>query len=151
MKKIALLFLVFFSVSASAQLQEYSFEALDTLKNNKPIIVFLHTNWCKYCKAMQQTTFKNEKVVSELNEKFYFIPFNAESKETITFHGHKFNYKATGNKIGVHELAEILGTYNNKLEYPTTVVLNTKYEIILQYPAMLRPNSFLGMLNSVKQ
>ena len=34
------------------------------------LLVFLHTDWCSYCKTMQNSTFKNNKVQDLLKEKF---------------------------------------------------------------------------------
>ena len=71
--------------SGFAQLKAYSFEEAEqlSLENPKPIVVFVHTNWCKYCKMMENTTFKNKELINELNANFYFVLFDAESKTYI--------------------------------------------------------------------
>ncbi len=98
---------------------------------------------------MENTTFKNEKVVKTLNNDFYFITFNAEQKAPVNFQNHTFKYKHTGKNTGIHELAESLGTYQSKISYPTTVIMNKNKEIIFQYPYLLKPNEFLNMLNAI--
>ncbi|TGV00480.1 thioredoxin family protein [Flavivirga rizhaonensis] len=132
------------------QLKNYTFKELSLLKEERPIVIFLHTDWCKYCKVMENTTFKNEKIIEKLNERFYFISFNAEQKTSVTFKNHTFKYKSTGKKTGIHELAEALGTVESKISYPTTVVLNNKKEIVFQYPYLLKPKEFLKVLNKIE-
>jgi len=58
-----------------AQLHSFSFEQLDSLQEveERPIAVFIHTDWCKYCDAMLNTTFKSEAVQISLNKSFYYV------------------------------------------------------------------------------
>lgn len=120
----------------TAQLEKESFEQLDSLQKieTRPVVVFIHTDWCKFCKMMEQTTFQNDSVVNLLNEKFYFISLDAESKQDITFQGHTFKFKPSGHNTGTHELALELGSIKGKPSYPTLCFLNKKHEIIYQVP-----------------
>ncbi len=112
------------AVESQAQtLRWTSFEHLtDSLrKERRPMLVFIHTDWCTYCKMMEVRTFANPQVVTKLQESFYCVRLNAEESQPITFLQRTYKFKATGVKTGVHELAEVLGTENGKLRYPTTV------------------------------
>src|SRR5687767_8787784 len=93
---ISLAFL-FTTTALNAQLNVVQFGALDSLQriHKKPVVVFIHTDWCKYCGAMKNATLKKKDVIQLLNEKFYFVSFNAEQKEDIEFSGKKFIYKPT--------------------------------------------------------
>ena len=135
-----------------SQINYYSFEHLDSLEkgNSKPIIIFIHTEWCKYCQKMQNTTFKNDSVITLLNNKFYFVDFDAEEKRSVKFNGHTFNYKPTGSNTGIHELAEQLATVDQKISYPTLCFLNSKYEIIFQYNQYLNTHDLLNILHRLK-
>lgn len=119
-----------------AQIKTYQFEQIDSLQKNEKriILVFIHTDWCNYCQAMQNTTFKNDSIVRILNDKFYFIDLNAEDKRNIVFNKHTFKYKPTGTNTGANELADQLGTVENNLSYPTLCFLNAENEIIFQHP-----------------
>ena len=138
-KKIVI-FIMFFAIcncksqSIFAQLKTYQFAQIDSLQKNeqRPLFVFIHTTWCKYCNAMEQTTFKEKSIIDSLNKKYYCIFFDAETKEAIFFNNHLFKYKATGNNIGSHELAEQLAIINGKIGFPTICILNPKSEIIFQ-------------------
>lgn len=119
-----------------AQIKTYQFEQIDSLQKiqKRNILIFIHTDWCKYCKMMQNTTFKNDHIIKMLNEKYYFITLNAEEKRTIFFNNHTFSYKPTGTNTGSNEITVQLGTIENKLSFPTLCVLNANNEIIFQYP-----------------
>lgn len=150
MKKVIFITLIF-TQTIWAQLNTYTFQEVAAKTHKKNIVVFLNTNWCKYCKVMEHTTFKNKKVIEQLNKYFYFIPFNAETKTAVNYLNNTFTYKKTGKNTGVHELAQALGTYKGKLSYPTTVILNTKNEIIFQHPYVLNHKSLIKVLNQAKQ
>jgi hypothetical protein len=57
---------------------------------------------------------------------------NGEEKKDITFFGKTFKYKPTGTNTGRHELANKLATKEKKIAYPTSIILNTKFEIDVQ-------------------
>ncbi len=148
---MVVLTLVVLPISAFSQLQAYSFSEIDSLqlKEKKNIVVFIHTDWCKYCQAMKNTTFKNKEVIKLLNDNFLFTNLNAEEKQDITLNKYTFKYKPTGNNTGIHELAEQLGTINGKVSYPTLCVLNSKNEIVFQYGQFLSSSDLLNVLNKV--
>ena len=143
---ICLFFLLLVIPQGFAQLNKVQFEQIDSLQTveKRNVVVFIHTDWCKYCKVMRDKTFKNENVVKLANNKFYFIDFNAEEKRQITFNNNIFSFNPNGNNSGIHELAIELGTINNQINYPILCVLNEKNEIIFQY------NSFLNTKDLVK-
>lgn len=108
-----------------------SFEDLtDSLrKERKPVLVFIHTDWCTYCKMMELRTFSDATVASKLQEKFYCVRLNAEETQPITFLQRTYKFKPTGVKTGVHELAQVLGTEKGKLSYPTTVFFDQNLQL----------------------
>ncbi|OMQ12429.1 thioredoxin family protein [[Flexibacter] sp. ATCC 35103] len=154
MKKL-ILFIIFFSITSTGfcQLKGRSFEVVDSLQQiqKKKIIVFIHTDWCKFCQRMKQTTFKNQEIIEKLNSDFYFVDFNAEEKRDVRFNNQIFKYKPSGNNVGVHELALQLGTINNQIVYPVLCVLNEKREIILQYNNYLNPKDFKALLEKLSE
>lgn len=149
MKKLAFIALFFCFQFVFSQLKQTTFENVENQKNNKPTVVFIYADWCKYCHAMEAITFKNEEVIKILNHNFNFIKFNAEHKEEVNYLGNTFLFKPNGKKSGTHDLAMSLGKINGKLELPTTVVLNMKNEIIFQYASMLKPNELITILNTI--
>lgn len=154
MKNIVLLLLVLFCVipSGFAQLKTHTFQEVEQLsiENPKPIVVFIHTSWCKYCKIMENSTFKNKEVIAELNTNFYFVSFDAETKEPVTFNDHIFNFQPTGTKTGIHELATALATINGQVVYPTLTIFGTDASIVFQQHSVIRTNALLSILQKAK-
>lgn len=148
MKKIRFLFLclgtLFASETITAQLKIYNFEQTEKLQQieKRNIIVFIHTDWCKFCQMMKTKTFKNEKVIKQLNESFYYMELNAEEKRTIIFNKAVFKFTPSGNNVGLHQLVSALGTIDKQIAYPTLCVLNDNNEIIFQYSGFLNATDF---------
>lgn len=74
--KIILIFGSFlFPKLIHSQLKKYHFEEIENIQKNESrnLVIFIHTDWCQYCKTMQNTTFKNEKVMEFLNQNFYLV------------------------------------------------------------------------------
>ncbi len=140
LQTVILIAVIFLPLSGFAQLESYTFSEVDSLQKLSPknVVIFIHTDWCKYCLAMKNSTFKDEKIIALLNEDFWFAKLMAESKEDIVFNGYTFKYKPTGSNTGIHELAEQLGTVDGKVSYPTLCILNPDYEIIFQYNQFIK-------------
>ena len=147
MKKFLILLILLTANQSFAQLKTHTFEEAErlSLENPKPLVIFIHTSWCKYCKMMQNSTFKNEEVIKQLNENFYFISFDAEAKNDITFNHHIFKFKPKGNNSGVHELAESLSNQT----YPTVTILNPDYTILTQMETFTNARTLLQILEKI--
>jgi thioredoxin-related protein len=148
---LILLFLIMATSSSSAQLKTHSFEEVEQLskEKTKPIVVFIHTSWCKYCEMMEHSTFKNPSVIKELNDNFYFISFDAETKKDITFNNRTFRFKPTGTTTGIHELATALATIDNQVVYPTLTVLDPDYSILFQRQSYLKTKDLISILEKI--
>ncbi|WP_456461406.1 thioredoxin family protein [Reichenbachiella sp.] len=129
----------------------YTFDQLDSLQqiSKRKLVVFIHTDWCKYCEAMENTSFRNKEVARKLNDSFWFIKLNAESKEDIGFSGRVFRFKPSGVDTGTHELAKELGTQHGKLSYPSLCILNPNYQILFQYDQFLSADQLLEILEGI--
>ncbi|HEX8575446.1 MAG TPA: thioredoxin family protein [Flavobacterium sp.] len=148
MKKLLLFFLILFANQNFTQLNTYTFEEAEKLsvQNPKPFVVFIHTDWCKICKMMQNTTFKSKEVIKELNQDFYFISLNAEERKDISFNKNNFRFKPKGTNTGIHELAESLSNQS----YPTITILNSDYTILTQIGSFTNAETLLQVLKKAK-
>ncbi len=134
LKQIVLLFLFCFSCSIvnyaqttqKEQINWISFQAaLDLQKESKkPLMVFVYTDWCKFCKMMEADVFKNQKAVKYLNEHFLNVRLNAENKDSLVVSGQTYKYLP---EYRSHELA--LHLLNGKMSYPTTVFITADQQI----------------------
>lgn len=138
-------------LSSHAQIISNPIETIDSLmtRQSKPILVLLSTDWCQYCAMQQQQIHKNKNFIKHSNE-FYFVEFNAESKDKIQFQGKEYVYKPTGINIGTHELAFALNG-SNKTSYPTWVLLDQQYQPIFRHNGLLNPQQIDEFLYAMKK
>lgn len=147
-KKLLLLFFFLCTFSGWSQLKTYTFSEAEKLEQqqSKPIFVFVHTSWCKYCKMMENSTFKNPEVIQLLNNNFYFVSLDAENKTPILFKNQTFKFKPKGKNTGVHELAEELGTVDGSITYPTFSILDKNNSILLQISEFTDAKTMITLL-----
>ena len=138
---LTILLLVSIALSATAQINWLTPEELAVAQEKEPrkVLVDLYTDWCGWCKRMDQTTFADPTIISYVNENFYAVKFNGESPETISFNGKKYSFKKSG-KRGYHELAAELTRGN--LSYPTTVFLDAELHVLQAVPGYQRSEVF---------
>ncbi len=123
---LLLVTILFSSFSPSVQPVEaikwYSWEeAIELNKTTqKKIFIDVYTDWCGWCKRMDNGTFTDAQVIKYLNENFYPVKFDAEQKEEITYKGHTMKYVGQGRR-GYHELAYSL--LDGRMGYPAFVYL----------------------------
>ena len=151
---ISLLFLAS-NFSVFAQLKSYQFEDIEALQkqNEKPVFIFIYTNWCTYCAAMKVKVFNDLKVIELLNKNFYFIWLNAEEERKIIFNKQQFNFEPSGIKAGTNQLAAELATIDKELTFPSFCILNPANEIIYQkrdFTSAKELTIILAKISSVK-
>ena len=154
MKKWLHILLIFFWAipSGFAQLKTYTFEEAEQLskENPKPFVIYIHTSWCKYCKMMENLTFKNLEIISVLNTDFYFISLDAEIKKDIHFNNHTFQFIPKGQNTGIHELATALATINSQVVYPTVTILKSDFSLVFQKHSFLNAKELFIVLEKMK-
>ena len=146
--RILLFFLAFNLVflgtaQAQEQIQWMKFEEAiaANAKNPKMILVDVYTDWCSWCKKMDKNTYLNQAIIKQLNEDFYFIKLNAETKDSIFFDNKMFTYQA---QYKVNELA--LALLNGQMSYPSTVFLDEKFALLTVVPGYLTPKDLSPIL-----
>ena len=131
---------------AQEKIKWLTFEEAETLMKSDPRPVFIdaYTDWCSWCKRLDKDTFANPVIAKYMNENFYAIKFNAESKEPITFQGREFINDGKSGKT--HQLALALIVIDGKIGYPTTVFLNEKGQLLSPVSGYLGPKDFEPIL-----
>jgi thioredoxin-related protein len=86
-------------------------------KEPRKIFVDIYADWCGWCKVLDRDTFSDTAVAKILNERFYPVKLNSESKETHT---------VGGKKLSSPELAASLAMLNpgDGLELPTMLIIS---------------------------
>lgn len=124
-----------------------SFEEAVKLNETSPRKIFIDvfTDWCGWCKRMDQTTFMNKEVIEYMNENFYAVKFDAEQSDTIVFAGYTFvNQGGTNGRKGTHQLAAAL--LQGKMSYPSYVFMNEKNQLLTVAPGYMDDSRFLPIL-----
>lgn len=139
-------FNIFLSQKVSAQeVKWHTFtEAVDLNKKNpRKIFIDVYTDWCGWCKVMDKNTFHDSVIVKILNEKYYAVKFNAETKDTITFKGRAFVSTGQGNRPP-HQLAAAM--LQGKMSYPSVVFMNEENLFIAAVPGYKKPEDLEPLL-----
>jgi thioredoxin-related protein len=112
-------------------------------KNPKKIFVDVYTEWCGWCKKMDQTTFTDPSVVELMTKDFYAVKLDAEQLETI--HWRDMDFKWTpGGRGGTNKLAyELL---DGAMSFPSFVLLDSAYARIAISPGYKTGDAFLKEL-----
>jgi len=136
---VALFFV--FSVTAQTPVKWYTIEEAFTLTRKQPkkILIDVYTDWCSWCKVMDNKTFSNKVIADYMNSNFYPVKFNAEQKADVILDGKTFKFVASGQR-GYHELAAQL--LNGKLGYPSVVFLDEQTKMIQPVQGYIQAKEF---------
>ena len=121
---------VLISVSSFAQskVNWMSWNEAVTASTESPKMIFVdtYTDWCGWCKKMDASTFSDPVISKYMNENYYSVKMDAEMKDTIDFNGYQFVNPNPNGRRSTHQLAASL--LDNKLSYPSFVILTPKFE-----------------------
>jgi thioredoxin-related protein len=117
-------------------------------KNPKPILIDVYTDWCGWCKKMIASTYSDPQVANYINANFYPVAYNAETRDTITYQGIKY-YNKEKLPRGTHELSAKL--LNNKLSYPTTILMTGDFQNTTLVPGYLDAQTIAPILVYYKE
>ncbi|MBD1423288.1 thioredoxin family protein [Sphingobacterium chuzhouense] len=140
---------LFMSVICQAQIEPSVISKIDSLMamESKPVLILLSTDWCQYCRMQKNQIRKNEDFL-EKADLFYYVEFDAESDETISFQGKDYAFKPTGKNTGTHELARALNGPGT-LAFPTWVLLDRNYQVLFRHGGVLPPDQLGELLNAI--
>lgn len=119
--------------------QDFNAGVAKAEKENKNIIVDFYTDWCHWCKVMDEKTFKNEDVAKKLSERFVTIRLNAEDANSSV------NYKGeTYTNIELTRAFRVSG-------FPSLGFMDSKGELITLVPGFVPPETFIHVLGYIDQ
>lgn len=126
---LVLLFGLGISLNGQAQVNWLTWEEAQARNQKEPrkFIVDVYTKWCRWCKEMDKATFDQPQISSYINENYYPVKFDAETRDEIVFKDRVFKYIRSVN-TSYHELANEI-TFG-KFSYPTIVFLDEKLNVI---------------------
>jgi thioredoxin-related protein len=113
-------------------------EALKKQKNKKkPIFVDVYTDWCKYCKVMDTTTYRNKEIITYLNKNFYAAKMNPEKKGSLVYEGKRYS---------LHQFSIAAGVNG----FPALMFFDTGGKFIYTLPGYHPPDRIIKVLKYFK-
>ncbi len=147
MKILAFIFIMISGIYNSQEMKNYGFESLPE-KLEKPILIYMKTDWCSICKIQKYQMEKDLALKNLIDAKVYYITFNPEKfKESITFFGKNYNYISNGSS-GIHELAVELSS-NKKPIYPTWILINQDGKVLFRTEGLVDNQTLILLINTL--
>lgn len=128
----------------------HTFEEAVALNAKEPrnIMIDIYTDWCGWCKVMDRETFSQPAIAKILNEQYYAVKLNAETKDTITFQGTAFVNDGEGARPP-HQLA--VAMLKGKMSYPNIVFLNKENQMLGAVPGFRKEPEMNALLSYISQ
>lgn len=105
-------------------------------KTPRKIFIDVYTDWCGWCKKMDENTFSNPVITWYLTTKFHAVKFNAEGTKDITYKGKVYKNKGQGQR-NPHEFA--IAILQGRLSYPSIVFMDEDNNLITYLAGYLTP------------
>jgi thioredoxin-related protein len=149
MKKALLVLIIFvFAGTVSAQnlkknetsLKWNSFDTgLDLAKKSgKKVLVDVYTDWCTWCKKMEQTTYSDKKIQEYLKKNYILVRLNPETDGDVLYEGKKYTAQEFSQGMGVNG-------------YPATLFLKSSGEPITVLPGYSEAKMFIHVLSFIRE
>lgn len=135
---VVLIIVAAFGFRTDSQLVWYSFdEGMQKAKmENKQVLMDIYTDWCSWCKVMDEKTYTDPQVILILNSKFILIKLNPEKDGPVMFNGKSYNADHFAQGIGVNG-------------YPATAFFESTEKMITLIPGYLKADEFVPILEYI--
>ncbi len=137
---VAILTMFYFSnVSASDGIKWHSFDEglAKAQKEGKFLLVDFYTDWCKWCKVMDEKTYADPEVQKTMNKMFVAVRLNPEKPGEVHFMGQTYQNNQFAQAAGV-------------TGYPSTGLFTPQGEFITIITGYLDIPKFNGMVQYLK-
>ncbi len=126
---IVIFSIVFSSLSAQEIQWKKLSQAMDeNLEKQKLVFIDFYTDWCGWCKRMDQTTFKDKEVIDVMSKYFLNVKFNAEGSDTIVYNDIIYVNPQSNLKRFTHQFT--FGVLGERLGYPSFAFMDKNNQLI---------------------
>ncbi|HKL09144.1 MAG TPA: DUF255 domain-containing protein [Bacteroidales bacterium] len=134
------------SFAQKTEVKWYTFEEAIELnkQEQRKIFIDVYTDWCGWCKKMDANTFSHPTIAKLLNEQYYAVKFDAESRDTIVFGGQPFINEGNSSR-SPHQLA--IALLQGKMSYPSVAYMNENNQLLTAVPGYQPPERLEPVLN----
>lgn len=108
----------------------------------KKVFIDMYTSWCSWCKKMDAGTFKDSTVAAYMNNTFYAVKLDAETRDTLTYKGKQYHYLPDSK---CNELAILL--LNGQMSYPTSVYLDEHQNVLSPVSGFMAADQIIVILH----
>ncbi len=124
--------------SSGSDLNWHNFgDGMQKAKNeNKQVLIDVYTDWCSWCKVMDEKTYTDPRIVDILNSKFVLIRLNPEKDGPVTLNGKSYSADQFAQGMGV-------------TGYPATAFFESNEKMITMVPGYLKADEFLPILEYI--
>lgn len=108
-------------------------------EEKKPVLVDFYTDWCHWCKVMDEKTFNEKNVKAKLEKHFVTVRINAEDQsEQATYKGNTYNNVQLSRAFGV-------------TGYPTIGFLEHDGDLIDTISGYIPAETFIHILTYIEE
>lgn len=131
---------------------QVDFDQLNQLYKNepRPILIYFYTDWCGICKIQEKQIDNYPALKQQLNKDVYYLKFNGESDQDVSFLNQKFIANSSKNKKMNHSLLNAF-IQQQEINYPLWVILNKDLEIEGKYNGLLQSKNLEKIINQLKK
>jgi thioredoxin-related protein len=105
--------------------------------SGKYVFVTVYTDWCGYCRKLNNVTFRAKPVLAELEKNFQSVRVNAESEKPVVWKGKKMTER------------QVAGGVWGVSGFPTLLFLSPKGEVIGSYASYAEPDFMVLLLTYI--
>jgi thioredoxin-related protein len=102
----------------------------------KKLFVYVYTDWCSWCRRMEDEVFSNDRVAEYMNDKYIPVALDAESQQQVRFDGRNVTEQQVASMLGVEG-------------FPTSIFMSPAGEPITVAPGYLPPDRFINVLSYI--
>lgn len=116
---------------AQERINWVSFEQLDSLLAVEPreTFIFIHTDWCTYCRKMEQEILTKPDIITAINTNYYAVSLDAESVQEIAFDQGIWKPKSNKKRTGQYHPLALTLLNGKQMVFPSILRFDREFHL----------------------